>query len=78
MFIVNHLTNANIFCDSITKYFVNFKYEKVEETHFLRKSFLDKVVFHEIKNVNSLRFLIIVNHFTTVVGNAANILFVGF
>ena len=49
---------------------------KVKET--LEKKKIRKVVFYKTKKVNSLRFVIIPNHFTTVVVNAVNNLFVGF
>ena len=46
--------------------------------HNFKKIFVARVVFHKTKNMSSLRFAITMNHFTTMVGNVANILFVRF
>ena len=65
------------FGNFITEY-IKVKNEKVEQIQFW-ENFLGKFVFHEAKKkLNSLRFVIIVNHFTSVVGKVVNILFVGF
>ena len=60
----------------IIKY-VKCKQEKKKNT-ILSENILGKFVFHETKKVNNLRFLIIVNHFTAVMGNVVNNLFLGF
>ena len=52
--------------------------KKLKKHNIEKKNKLGKFVFHEAKKVNSLRFVTIMNHFTTVVGNVLNILFVGF
>ena len=53
------------------------KQKKLKKHNFKQKP-LGKFVFDETKKVNNLRFLIIMNHFTAVVGNVVNNLFVGF
>ena len=63
------------FCNFIIKY-VKIKREKVEKTQVYEKK-LGTVVFHETKRVNKLPFVIVLNHFTIVVGNIVNI-FCGF
>ena len=62
------------FCDFIIKY-VKIKQAKVEETQFYEKT-LGTVVFHEIKRVNKLPFVIVVNHITIVVRNMVYFLWV--
>ena len=54
------------FWNFITKY-VKFK-DNSEETQFSEK----KVVFHEIKKVNSSRFVVVMSHYTVVAGNVVN------
>ena len=61
------------FWDFINKC-VKLKDKNGEETPCSEK----KVVFHETKIVNSLRFVVIMSHYAAVAGNVVNILFVGF
>ena len=56
---------------------LNLSVKKLKKYNFKQKP-LGKFVFHETKKLNNLRFLIIVNHFTAVMGNVVNNLFLGF
>ena len=51
--------------------------KKLKKDNF-KKKFVGKFVFHETKEVNSLRFVVTMSHYTAVAGNVVNILLLDF